>query len=134
MCPWSSTRSPSSAARVVVLVDAGGRAVVAKGPKDLTTAQFLDAAAPNSVLLECMERVRGEWEAKAPHTEVHRGHEHAGFWLFYWLWDGTSMQSLLAAGHHDDLRAAAAAYVAYALESAREASMIKVDVAHPAPG
>lgn len=73
---------------------------------------YLDVDPPEQVMVECMERIKVEWEQTHPDV-AHLGHSAAGMWWFYWYSpDMEQMPKLLADGRREDLRAAAADYIA----------------------
>lgn len=65
----------------------------------------------DSVLVECLERIKTAWEEAKP-EQIQLGHAAAGFWLFYWVAsDLTSIRTLVREMRIPELRAAAADYI-----------------------
>lgn len=72
---------------------------------------YFDAGSPDCVLVECLERIKAEWE-RTHEEERHLGHAAAGMFFCYWLApDMRTMAQLARDGHAEVLRACASDYI-----------------------
>jgi len=100
-------------ADILVTINAKGEATE---HKQGLAVDYVEIDPADCTLIECMDRIKAEWERTAPAEKAHLGHAAAGSWLYYWLSGNLEPITQLAyEGRSEDLRAAADDYISSAL-------------------